>query len=142
MRVVRLDPRAALPSRAHADDAGLDLRALDGGYLRPYESAQVPTGIAIELYGMMAGLVVPRSGVAANHAVTVTNSPGLIDPGYRGEIKLLLSNLHPWTTFQWEAGDRLAQLLVVPFMPVSVEEATELSPAVRGDNGLGSSGVK
>ena len=142
MRVVRLDPRAALPSRAHADDAGLDLRALERGSLPPSDMTSVRTGLAIELPAQVAGLVVPRSGLAARHAVTVTNAPGLIDPGYRGEIQVLLTNHHPWTDFLWEAGDRIAQLLLVPFVLVDIEDVTELSGSERGDNGFGSSGVK
>ena len=141
MRVVRLDPRAALPSRAHADDAGLDLRALEAGSLPGGRRTSVATGIAIELHGLMAGLVVPRSGLAARYGITVTNAPGLIDPGYRGEIRVLLSNTCR-STFTWEAGDRIAQLLVVPFLPVTVEEVSELSGSERSDNGFGSSGVK
>src|ERR1700727_3254897 len=92
LRVVRLDARATLPSRANPEDAGLDLHALEAATLAPGERASIPTGIAIEIEPGHAGLVLPRSGLAAPHGISVVNAPGLIDSGYRGEVRVLLLN--------------------------------------------------
>jgi len=141
LRVRRLDPRARLPERAHDGDAGYDLRALDAGSLAPGERAMVPTGIAIALPSGHAGLVLPRSGLAARHGIALVNAPGLIDEGYRGELRVLLLNTDRDATFAWEAGDRIAQLvLIAPALP-EVVETDDLGDTRRGDGGFGSSGV-
>ena len=99
LNVARLDPRATLPTRAYAGDAALDLRALDTGSIAPGERAMVPTGIAVEIPAGQAGLVLPRSGLAAKHGIALVNAPGLIDSGYRGELKILLLNTDRRETF-------------------------------------------
>lgn len=141
LQVRRLDPRAQLPQRAHDSDAGYDLRALDGGALAPGERAMIATGIAIALPAGHAGLVLPRSGLANRHGVTLANAPGLIDEGYRGELRVLLLNTDLDATFTWEAGDRIAQLVLIAPAMVAVREVDELGGTHRGDGGFGSSGV-
>src|SRR5437660_473538 len=113
LRVRRLDSRARPPSRAHADDAGLDLYALEPVTLGPGERAAVPTGIAVEIPEGQAGLVLPRSGLAARHGIALVNAPGLIDAGYRGEVKILLLNTDRAEPFTIKRGDRVAQLMLV-----------------------------
>jgi len=138
--VLLLDERATLPARAHPGDAGLDLVAVEAVELGPGERARVRTGIAIELPPGHAGLVVPRSGLAARHGVTVLNAPGLVDAGYRGEVAVLLVNTDREAAFRVEPGDRVAQLVVVPVAlsePVAVES---LSETPRGEGGFGSTG--
>jgi dUTP pyrophosphatase len=140
LRVARLDPRATLPTRAYAGDAALDLRALEAGSIGPGERAMVPTGIAVEIPEGHAGLVLPRSGLAAKHGIALVNAPGLIDAGYRGELKVLLLNTDRAEPFVYGPGDRIAQLLLVKIeTPEPVEVAT-LSDTERGAGGFGSSG--
>ncbi len=142
LRVRRLDPRAVLPARAHPGDAGLDLRALEPVTLAPGGRARVPTGLAIELEPGHAGLVLPRSGLADRHGVTVVNAPGLVDAGYRGEVAVLLLNTDRARTFTAAAGDRIAQLVVVALPEVEVTEHDgALSASARGAGGFGSSGA-
>jgi dUTP pyrophosphatase len=141
LRVRRLEPAAILPRRAFEGDAGLDLHALEAATLAPGERASVGTGIAIELPPGRAGLVLPRSGLAARHGVTLVNSPGLIDSGYRGEIRVLLMNADPVEPFSVEPGDRIAQLVVVAVEPAVLEEVEELADSRRGAGGFGSSGA-
>ncbi len=142
LRVRRLDPRAVLPARAHPGDAGLDLRALEPVTLAPGARARVPTGLAIELEPGHAGLVLPRSGLADRHGVTVVNAPGLVDAGYRGEVAVLLLNTDRARTFTAAAGDRIAQLVVVALPEVEVAEHDgALSASARGAGGFGSSGA-
>ena len=141
LRVRRLDPRARLPARAHDDDAGYDLHALDAATLAPVARATVGTGIAIELPAGHAGLVVPRSGLAARHGITVVNAPGLIDAGYRGELKVVLLNTDRAAPFAIAAGDRIAQLVIVAVAAPPVVEADALAATRRGEGGFGSSGV-
>src|SRR5665213_3948990 len=112
LRVVRLDERAILPTRAHPGDAGLDLYALDAVELSPGARASVRTGIAVEIPAGQAGLVLPRSGLAARAGIALVNAPGLIDSGYRGEIRVLLLNTDREAAFEIAVGDRIAQLLV------------------------------
>ena len=138
--VRRLDPAAVLPVRAHADDAGLDLCALEGRTIGAGERAQVRTGIAVEIPPGHAGLVLPRSGLAARHGISVVNAPGLIDAGYRGELQVLLLNTDREAAFELAAGDRIAQLVVVAVALPEPVEADELSEAVRGAGGFGSTG--
>jgi dUTP pyrophosphatase len=141
LRVRRLDGRAVLPARAHHDDAGLDLHALEDAQLGPGERASLRTGIAVEIPPGCAGLVLPRSGLALRHGIALANAPGLIDPGYRGEVHVLLLNTDRVEPFQISAGDRIAQLLVVRAEPALPLEVDELSSSVRGAGGFGSSGV-
>ncbi|WP_354702216.1 Deoxyuridine 5'-triphosphate nucleotidohydrolase [Paraconexibacter sp. AEG42_29] len=140
LRIQRLDPRATLPERAHPGDAGLDLCALDGGTLGPGARELVPTGLAIALPAGHAALVVPRSGLAARHGVTLVNTPGLIDEGYRGELRVLLLNSDREATFDWSAGDRIAQLVLIAVAAPPVVEADSLDDTQRGSGGFGSSG--
>jgi dUTP pyrophosphatase len=140
LRVVRLHPRATLPARAHPDDAGLDLHALEAATLAPGERASIPTGIAIEIEPGHAGLVLPRSGLAARHGISVVNAPGLIDSGYRGELRVLLLNNDSSASFEVEAGDRIAQLVLIAVAIADPVEVTQLSETPRGVGGFGSSG--
>jgi len=142
LRVRRLDPAARLPVRAHDDDAGYDLHALHAASLAPGERATVATGIAIELPAGHAGLVVPRSGLAARHGIAIVNAPGLIDAGYRGELKVLLLNTDPSATFEIAPGDRIAQLVVIAVAAPEVVEADTLGSTARGEGGLGSTGSR
>jgi dUTP pyrophosphatase len=141
LRVRRLDPAARLPTRAHEGDAGLDLRALEGFDLAPGERALVRTGVAVEIAPGHAGLVLPRSGLAARHGIALVNAPGLIDAGYRGELCVLLLNTDREAMFRAEPGDRIAQLVVVQVQEASVVEVEELGDSARGDGGFGSSGA-
>ena len=141
LRVRRLDERAVLPTRAHPGDAGLDLHALEGATLEPGGRADVPTGIAVEIPPGYAGLVLPRSGLALRHGIALVNAPGLIDSGYRGEVRVLLLNTDRATPFEVLAGDRIAQLAVVRSEMVSAVEVPELSASARGAGGFGSSGA-
>jgi dUTP pyrophosphatase len=140
LRVRRLHPAARLPVRAHPGDAGLDLFALEGVRLEPGARASVPTGIAIALPAGHAGLVLPRSGLAARHGVALVNAPGLIDEGYRGEVRVLLLNTDRGEPVELAAGERIAQLVVLALPAVDVEEASELDETVRAGDGFGSSG--
>jgi dUTP pyrophosphatase len=138
--VRRLDPAAVLPEAAHDGDAGVDLRSLEALVLDPGARAVVRTGLAIELPPGHAGLVLPRSGLAAAHGITVVNAPGLIDSGYRGEIRVVLLNTDRSEPFRVAVGDRIAQLVVVAVAAVAPVEAEELSDSVRGEGGFGSTG--
>jgi dUTP pyrophosphatase len=140
LKVRRLDPRARVPTRAYPGDAGLDLHALEDGALEPGERAAVRTGIAIEIPEGEAGLVLPRSGLAARHGIALVNAPGLIDSGYRGEIVVLLLNTDPSAAFEMAAGDRIAQLILVKVQTPEVVEVEELAVSERGAGGFGSSG--
>ena len=140
LRVRRLDDRAVMPTRAHAGDAGLDLRALDEATLAPGERAAIRTGIAVEIPAGHAGLVLPRSGLALRNGIALVNAPGLVDSGYRGELRVLLLNTDRAAPFAIVAGDRIAQLMVVRAETLSVVEAQELSVSARGAGGFGSSG--
>lgn len=139
--VMRLRDDAHLPRRAHDDDAGWDLIAVDAHVLAPGARALIPTGIAIALPEGTAGLIVPRSGLARDHGIGVVNAPGLIDAGYRGEIGVLLVNHDLASTFPVEAGMRIAQLVVVDLPRVTFVEHEALPVSTRGDGGFGSTGV-
>lgn len=141
LAVALLDPTAKLPRRAHDDDAGYDLHALHAATLAPGARARLRTGIAIELPPGHAGLVLPRSGLAARHGITLVNAPGLIDAGYRGELQVLLLNTDRESTFAIAAGDRIAQLVVVAVAALELVQVCELSTTQRGAGGLGSSGT-
>jgi dUTP pyrophosphatase len=140
LRVVRLDPRATIPTRAHPGDAGLDLYALDAAVLEPGERTSVPTGIAVEIPLGHAGLVLPRSGLAARHGIALVNAPGLIDSGYRGELAVLLLNTDRSARFELAAGDRIAQLVLIAVPAPEPVTVQELSVTERGAGGFGSSG--
>jgi dUTP pyrophosphatase len=141
VRVTRLDPRAAIPTRAYDHDAGLDLYALEDGRLAPGQRASVRTGIAVEIPEGQAGLVLPRSGLAARHGIALVNAPGLVDAGYRGEVRVLLLNTDPDATFSISGGDRIAQLVLVRIETPEIEEVDALGESVRGPGGFGSSGA-
>ena len=140
-RVRRLDDRALLPTRAHSGDAGLDLYAVEGVVLEPGARTSVGTGIAVEIPDGQAGLVLPRSGLAARHGIALVNAPGLIDAGYRGEIRVLLLNTDRSSAFRLEPGDRIAQLVLVRVETPEVVEAEALASSERGHGGFGSSGT-
>jgi dUTP pyrophosphatase len=140
LRVRRLDPAARLPTRAHEGDAGLDLYALAGATLAPGERASVGTGIAVEIPSGRAGLVLPRSGLAQRHGIALVNAPGLIDPGYRGELRVLLLNTDRHEPCEILPGDRIAQLVLVATEAPSVVAVDELELSERGAGGFGSSG--
>lgn len=140
LRVRRLDPAARLPCRAHDDDAGYDLCALEAGTIAPGARAMVRTGIAIELPPGHAGWVVPRSGLAARHGISLVNAPGLIDAGYRGEVRVLLLNTDREAAFEIAAGDRIAQLVVSAVAAPEVVEVPALRDSARAAGGFGSTG--
>ena len=140
LRVRRLDARARLPTRAYPGDAGLDLYALEDGVLAPGERASIRTGVAVEIPEGQAGLVLPRSGLAAKHGIALVNAPGLIDAGYRGEIRVLLLNTDGSAPFVIAPGDRIAQLVLVRIETPDVVEVEELALSERGGGGFGSSG--
>jgi dUTP pyrophosphatase len=140
LRVRRLDPAARLPTRAYEADAGLDLYALEPVELEPGERIAVRTGIAVEIPPGQAGLVLPRSGLAARHGIALVNAPGLIDAGYRGEVEVLLLNTDRASAFSVSAGDRIAQLVLVRVETPEVREVEELALSERGIGGFGSSG--
>jgi dUTP pyrophosphatase len=135
----RLRPEATLPERAYAGDAGLDLAACERLELGPGERTVVLTGLAVAIPEGFAGFVQPRSGLAARHGIAIVNSPGLIDSGYRGEIRVVLLNTDRERTFIVEAGERIAQLVVLPVADVAVVEVDELPESERGVRGFGSS---
>ena len=140
LRVLRLDPRAVLPSRAHPGDAGLDLHAIEPVRLAPGDRAAVGTGLAIEVPHGQAALILPRSGLAARHGIALVNAPGLIDAGYRGELRVLLLNTDPREPFAIAAGDRIAQLVLIRVELPAVVEVSGLETSERGAGGFGSSG--
>jgi dUTP pyrophosphatase len=140
LKVRRLDARAVLPTRAYPGDAGLDLYALEQRELGPGERASIGTGISVQIPEGQAGLVLPRSGLAASHGIALVNAPGLIDSGYRGEVRVLLLNTDRSKPFTVSSGDRIAQLLLVRVETPAVEEVAELALSERGDGGFGSSG--
>jgi dUTP pyrophosphatase len=140
LRFQRLNENAILPSRAHAGDAGLDLYAAERAHLGPGERWGIGTGLAVEVPEGHAGFVLPRSGLAREHGIALVNSPGLIDSGYRGELRILLLNTDPADVFRVEPGDRIAQLVVTPIATLEPVEVEALASSARGDGGFGSSG--
>jgi dUTP pyrophosphatase len=140
LRVAKLTPEAKLPTRAHDGDAGLDLYASEAAHIGPGERWSVGTGVAVEIPERHAGLVLPRSGLAREHGISLVNSPGLIDSGYRGEVRVLLLNNDPAETFRVAPGDRIAQLLLTPIALAEPVEAAALADSARGEGGFGSSG--
>jgi dUTP pyrophosphatase len=140
LRVAKLKDEARLPTRAHAGDAGLDLYACEAAHLGPGERWSVGTGVALEIPEGHAGLVLPRSGLARDHGISLVNSPGLIDAGYRGEVRVLLLNTDPAEVFRVEPGTRIAQLVIAPVTLAEPVEVESLNESARGDGGFGSSG--
>jgi dUTP pyrophosphatase len=140
LRVTRLREDARLPTTAHAGDAGLDLYAAEEVRIAPGQRASVGTGLAIAIPEGHAGLVLPRSGLAARQGITIPNAPGLIDAGYRGELRVLLLNTDVSESFEVGQGDRVAQLIVTPFVAVEPLEVDALEETARGLAGFGSSG--
>ena len=141
LQIHKLDPSAKVPTRAHEGDAGLDLYSVESARLGPGQRVSVGTGLAVAIPDGMAGLILPRSGFALKHGIALVNSPGLIDCGYRGEVRVLLLNTDRETDFAVEPGDRIAQLLLVPFVSTHVREVDELPDTSRGESGFGSSGT-
>jgi dUTP pyrophosphatase len=139
LEVMRVRAGACVPARAYAGDAGLDLAACGPIRLAPGERAIVPTGLAVAIPHGYAGFVQPRSGLAASQGIAIVNSPGLIDSGYRGEIQVVLLNTDRERTFTAEAGERIAQLVVLPVPDLDVREVDDLPPSERGARGFGSS---
>lgn len=138
--LARLNENAVLPTRAHEGDAGLDLYACESAHIGPGERWSIGTGVAVEIPDGHAGLVLPRSGLAKKNGITLVNSPGLIDAGYRGEIRVLLLNTDPAEVFRVAPGDRIAQLVIVPIALAEPVEREALAESARGEGGFGSSG--
>lgn len=139
LQIRRVHAEATVPTRAYEGDAGLDLSACERVELGPGERAVVSTGLSVAIPGGHAGFVQPRSGLAARHGIAVLNSPGLIDSGYRGELKVVLLNTDRTERFVVEPGMRIAQLVVVPVALPEPTEVTELPGSERGEKGFGSS---
>jgi dUTP pyrophosphatase len=140
LEVTRLEQHALLPTRAYDGDAGLDLYASHRARLEPGERASVGTGVAVAIPAGHAGLVLPRSGLALRHGIALVNAPGLIDEGYRGELRVLLLNTDRDRAFVISAGERIAQLVVVTVAQLTVVEVGELAASARDRRGFGSSG--
>lgn len=140
LSIAKLKDEAVLPTRAHPGDAGLDLYACESAHIGPGERWSVGTGVAVEIPEGHAGLVLPRSGLARDHGIGLANAPGLIDAGYRGEVRVLLLNNDPAELFRVEPGDRIAQLVVIPVALADPVEVEALTDSARGDGGFGSSG--
>jgi len=137
----RLDPEAVLPERAHPEDAGYDLRSAVDVEVGPGERAMVPTGLAVAIPDGHAGLVLPRSGLASRHGLTLANAPGLIDAGYRGEVICAVVNLDREHAVRIGRGDRIAQLVIVAVAEPEPAFVDELPPSSRGEDGFGSTGT-
>ncbi len=140
LQFTRLSAGAREPSTAHDGDAGYDLYAVEAASIAPGERASVGTGIALAIPDGWAGLVLPRSGLAARHGITIPNAPGLIDAGYRGEVRVLLLNTDSQEPFEVAPGDRIAQLVLVRHESPELVEVASLEETVRGAGGFGSSG--
>ena len=139
LQITRLHEDASLPERAYDGDAGLDLAALEGTVLGPGERATVRTGLAVAVPEGYAAFVQPRSGLAARHGITIVNTPGLIDSGYRGEVRVVLLNTDAGESFTVEPGMRIAQLVVLKVAELRLREVDELPASERGVRGFGSS---
>ena len=138
--VKRLDGDLPLPRYAHPGDAGLDLHSADAITLGPHERGVVSTGLAVAIPDGYVGLVTPRSGTAVRSGLSMVNTPGVVDSGYRGEVRIVLINLDPSHPIEIARGDRVAQLVIVPVASVDVREVDTLPESVRGEGGFGSSG--
>lgn len=137
----RLSDGARVPEQAHPGDAGYDLFAAEQARIEPGERASVSTGIAVAIPDRYAGLVLPRSGLALRHGIALVNAPGLIDAGYRGEVRVLLLNTDRGSVFEIAPGDRIAQLVVTKVESVEFAEAEALAETVRAAGGFGSTGA-
>ena len=137
----QLDKDLPVPENAYVGDGAVDLRSTKDLVLKPFERALVPTGIAIELPLGYAALVVPRSGLAIKHGITLVNAPGLIDSNYRGEIGAIIANMDPHEAFEIKRGDRIAQLMIIAVEQPEFEVVETLAETERGAGGFGSSGV-
>ncbi len=137
----QLRPEARLPEHAHPGDAGMDLASCIDVRIGPLERAMIPTGVAVAIPEGFAGLVLPRSGLAYRQGLTLANSPGLIDAGYRGEVTCAVVNLDPTAPVSIARGDRIAQLVIVPVAATRPEWAEELPESERGEGGFGSTGL-
>ena len=140
--VRRLHPDAQMPAGAYEGDAGLDLASVEEAVLAPGQRRTVATGLAVAIPDGHAGFVQPRSGLASRHGITVVNAPGLIDAGYRGELKVVLLNTDRDAPFHIRPGDRIAQLVVLALPRITVTEAADLPPSERAQRGFGSSTVR
>lgn len=140
IKIMKIDPDAVLPSKAHPTDAGYDLYAAQTLTIQPGESALVGTGIAMALPAATEAQVRPRSGIALKHQVTVLNAPGTIDADYRGEVKVILIN-HGRVPFHIEKGMKIAQMVIAPVLATQLSEAASLDDTQRGEGGFGSSGM-
>lgn len=141
IKIVRLSPEAQLPRYEHADDSGLDLFAIAPHTILPGDTALVPTGIAIELPLGTEAQIRPRSGLALKHAITLVNTPGTIDAGYRGEVGVIVIN-HGKQPFEVLKGMKIAQMVIAPVIRAELEEVEQLSESVRGGGGFGSTGLE
>ena len=135
----RLDPRAQVPERAYDGDAGLDLTSIESAVIEPMQRRVISTGLAVAIPPGHAGFVQPRSGLAFKHGISIVNTPGLIDSGYRGELKVVLLNTDREHAFEVAAGDRIAQLVVLALPQLEVREADTLPGSERAERGFGSS---
>lgn len=139
--IKKLDDSLETPQYAYVGDAGLDLRSAEQATLAPFERKTISCGIAVAIPEGHAGFVLPRSGLASKHGISIVNAPGLIDSGYRGELKVILVNLDAHESFEVSPGDRIAQLVVMPVPASQLVEVDELDETTRGAGGFGSSGV-
>lgn len=141
LSIKKFNNSVQLPKYAYEGDAGLDLPSAEALTLRPFERKLVSTDLAIAIPKGYAGLVIPRSGLAIKHGISIVNAPGLVDSGYRGELKVVLVNLDPKESFEIKVGDRIAQLMLVKIPLVKLAQVEELPSSERGEGGFGSSGV-
>ncbi len=140
LKIIKLNPKAIIPKYEHENDSGLDLVSIETGEIPSGESKLIKTGISIELPPNTEAQIRPRSGLALKHQITVLNTPGTIDEGYRGEIGVILIN-HGKTSFKVTQGMRIAQMVISPVIRVKIEEVEQLSDTIRGKGGFGSTGV-
>ena len=140
LKIIKLNPKAIIPKYEHENDSGLDLVSIETGEIPSGESKLIKTGISIELPPNTEAQIRPRSGLALKHQITVLNTPGTIDEGYRGEIGVILIN-HGKTSFKVTEGMRIAQMVIAPVIRVKIEEVEQLSDTMRGKGGFGSTGV-
>lgn len=136
-----LDESLGYPAYAHPGDAGFDVRSAVDATLEPFQRATIPCGFAIAVPEGFGGFVIPRSGLASKHGISIVNAPGLVDSGYRGEVMAVLINLDPENAFHVHRGDRIAQMAIIETPAVNLVETTELDETLRGKNGFGSSGI-
>jgi len=142
LKIKILDSNVPSPKFAHKSDAGIDLYSTIDYVLKPFERKLVPTGIKIEIPEGYAGFVQPRSGLAINHGISLVNTPGLIDSGYRGEIKAILINFDPEKNFEIKKGDKICQLVIMKIENADILFDDELNDSERGEGGFGSTGIK